>query len=242
MSTAQSELRADVARRVDSVRARIRSAGGDRRDVQLVAVTKGFGSEVVEAVLAAGVTDTAESYAQELVAKAAVVSGAHWHFVGRLQTNKVRQVAPFVHLWQSIDRPELADELSRRAAGARAMVQVNVCGEQGKGGCDPRDAPVLVDHLRRSGIDVVGLMAVGGFAASPERARPGFRLLNELADRLELAERSMGMSDDLEVAVEEGSTMVRVGRALFGPRPRPPAGHGAVQPPGVREPRLSRYL
>lgn len=242
MSTAPSDLEEHVACCVDKVRARIRSANGDRREVRLVAVTKGFGPEVVEAVLAAGVIDIAESYAQELVAKAAVVSKAHWHFVGRLQSNKVRQLAPFVHLWQSIDRPELAIELSRRAPGARVLVQVNVSGEPGKGGCDPPDAPRLVDHLLQAGLEVTGLMAVGRFAGAPERARPGFRLLSELADRLELAERSMGMSDDLDVAVEEGSTMVRVGRALFGPRPLPPADHGAAQPPGVREPGLSRYL
>lgn len=242
MSTMPSDLQADVARRVEAVRARIRSAGGDPSDVRLVAVTKGFGPEVVEAVVAAGVIDTAESYAQELVAKAAVVSGARWHFVGRLQTNKVRLVAPLVHLWQSIDRPELALELRRRAPRAQVLVQVNVCGEQGKGGCDPGETPVLVDHLRQSGFDVTGLMAVGGSAGSPERARPGFRRLNELADRLGLAERSMGMSDDLEVAVEEGSTMVRVGRALFGPRPLPPADREAAESLGARDPGLSRYL
>ena len=241
MSALRAELREQVERNVGSVRARIRSAGGDRRDVQLVAVTKGFGPDVVEAVLAAGVNDTAESYAQELVAKAAAVPDARWHFVGRLQTNKVRQLAPVVQLWQSIDRPELAVELRRRAPGAHALVQVNVGGEQGKGGCDPREAPVLVDQLHQSGIHVAGLMAVG-VAGSPEAARPGFRRLTELADRLRLVERSMGMSDDLEVAVEEGSTMVRVGRAIFGPRPSSPTGRGATEPTGVVEPRSSRYL
>ncbi|HVL02991.1 MAG TPA: alanine racemase, partial [Acidimicrobiales bacterium] len=108
----------------------------------------------------------------------------------------------------------------------------------GKGGCHPREAPGLVDLLHQSGIHVAGLMAVG-VAGSPEAARPGFRRLAELADRLKLAERSMGMSDDLEVAVEEGSTMVRVGRAIFGPRP---TDRGAAEPTGVMERRSSRYL
>ncbi len=217
-----------VAANVDTVRERIRSAGADPASVRLVAVTKGFGPSVVEAVLAAGVVDVAESYAQELEAKAAVVSGPRWHFVGRLQTNKVRRLVPLVELWQSIDRPALARELAHRAPGTRALVQVNVAAEAGKGGCDPDDVAVLVDQLRRSAIDVAGLMAVGGMGP-PEQARPGFRLLAKLADRLELVERSMGMSGDLEVAVEEGSTMVRIGRALFGERPSPSPGAGEAR-------------
>jgi pyridoxal phosphate enzyme (YggS family) len=220
-----ADLRDEVAVNVNTVRERIRSAGANPDSVRLVAVTKGFGPEVVEAVLSAGVVDVAESYAQELEAKAAVVSGPRWHFVGRLQTNKVRRLAPLVGLWQSIDRPALVSEVARRVPGARALVQVNVTAERGRGGCDPCDVPVLVDQLRQSAIEVAGLMAVGD-AGSPERSRLGFRLLTELADRLELAERSMGMSADLEVAVEEGSTMVRIGRALFGDRPSSPSGTG----------------
>lgn len=231
MSTGEADLGEEVAANVRAVRARIRSAGGDPASVRLVAVTKGFGPQVVEAVLSAGVVDVAESYAQELEAKATAVPGPRWHFVGRLQTNKVRRLAPLVELWQSIDRPALVSELARRAPGGRALVQVNVTAERGRGGCDPHDVPVLVDQLRESAIDVAGLMAVGR-AGSPERARPGFRLLAELADRLELVERSMGMSGDLEVAVEEGSTMVRIGRALFGARPSPSIGTGeALCPP-----------
>lgn len=240
MSTPEGDLGQRVALKVDEVRSRIHAAVGGRRPVRLVAVTKGFGPEVVQAVLAAGVTDIGESYAQELVAKAAAVPGARWHFVGRLQSNKVRRMASLVELWQSIDRPELAAELGRRAPGARALVQVDVCGGRGRGGCDPRDTPELVDQLRQAGVDVTGLMAVGA-VGPPEQARPGFRLLSELADQLHLPERSMGMSSDLEVALEEGSTMVRVGRALFGPRPLS-ASSGVAQSPGVREPRQSRYL
>lgn len=240
MSGPSAALREQVEHNVGRVRARIRSAGGDQRDVRLVAVTKGFGPDVVEAVLAAGVKDTAESYAQELVTKAAAVPDARWHFVGRLQTNKVRPLVPVVQLWQSIDRPELVVELRRRAPGAHVLVQVNVSGGQGKGGCLPGEAPALVEQLHQSGIHVAGLMAVGS-AGSPEAARPGFRLLAELADRLKLGVRSMGMSDDLEVAVEEGSTMVRVGRAIFGPRASATS-RGAAGSTGLMEPRLSRYL
>jgi uncharacterized pyridoxal phosphate-containing UPF0001 family protein len=146
------------------------------------------------------------------------VRAPRWHFIGRLQSNKVRQVAPYVTLWQSVDRLSLGQEIARRAPGAAVLAQVNVSGESTKGGCRPEELLGLLDGLRALGLDVQGLMTVGPLAA-PEAARPGFRELRRLADLHGLAVRSMGMSDDLEVAVEEGSTMVRVGSALFGPRP-----------------------
>lgn len=210
----------DVSANVEAVRRRIRDAGGEER-VRLVAVTKGFGAGAVDAVARAGVTDIGESYAQELLAKAPEVSatGLRWHFVGRVQTNKVRALAPIVDMWQSVDRPAAGDEIARRASVATVLVQVNVSEEARKGGCRPDETAALVQRLRMAGLDVAGLMAVGR-AGPPEIVRPGFRLLSQLADDLDLRERSMGMTDDLEVAVEEGSTMVRVGRALFGERPR----------------------
>lgn len=213
----------EVTAAVAEVRRRIEAAGGADR-VRLVAVTKGFGPDAVDAALRAGVTDIGESYAQELVGKAPAVTepGATWHFIGRLQTNKVRSVAELVGLWQSVDRATLGDELAKRAPGARVLLQVNVSDEPQKGGCLPAEAPALVKRFRQRGLEVAGLMTVGA-SGPPEAARPGFRLLNRLADDLGLVERSMGMSGDLEVAVEEGSTMVRVGRALFGERPRPGA-------------------
>jgi pyridoxal phosphate enzyme (YggS family) len=208
----------EVAERTAAVRGRIAAAGGGA-DVTLVAVTKGFGPDVVAAAVAAGIEDVGESYAQELLAKAAAVPRPpRWHLVGRLQANKVRALAGTVDLWQSVDRARLADELRRRAPGARVLVQVDVTGEPTKGGCPPGEVPALVDRLRDAGLDVRGLMAVGPLGPA-EDARPGFRALTALADRLGLDERSMGMSDDLEVAVEEGATMVRVGTALFGARP-----------------------
>jgi len=210
--------RDEVAERLAAVRERIAAAGGGD-DVTVVAVTKGFGPDAVAAAVDAGVTDVGESYAQELLAKAAAVaSPPRWHFVGRLQANKVRALAGTVEVWQSVDRPRLADDLARRAPGARVLVQVGGTGEPTKGGCPPGDVPALVERLREAGLDVAGLMAVGPLGP-PEAARPGFRALTALADRLGLPERSMGMSGDLEVAVQEGATMVRVGTALFGPRP-----------------------
>lgn len=205
------------------VRARIARAGDPER-VTVVAVTKGFGPDAVAAAMAAGLCDLGESYAPELAIKAlaGAASGpdVRWHFVGRLQSNKVRRLAGTVHLWQSVDRPSVVEELARHAAGAAVLVQVNVSGEPHKGGADPAATPAFVADVAAAGLVVRGLMCVGA-PGGAEAARPGFRLLRSLADDLGLVERSMGMSDDLEAAVEEGATMVRVGTALFGPRPGP---------------------
>mgnify|MGYP006277081759 CR=1 FL=1 len=195
------------------------------REVRLVCVTKAHGPEVAAAALAAGLADLGENYAQELAAKAALFSlhppagpAPRWHFIGQLQRNKVRLVAPHAYWWHTVDRAALADEVARRAPGASVFVQLDLAGTPGRGGCAPADAPALVDHARAAGLDVVGLMGVAP-PGTPEEARPGFRLLVEMADDLGLPERSIGMSGDAAVAVEEGATVVRVGSALVGPRP-----------------------
>lgn len=211
---------AAVTEALGRVRGRITAAGGDLERITLVAVTKGFDVDAVRAVRAAGVADLGENYAQELRAKADALgdAGARWHFVGRVQRNKVPLVAGDVVLWHGVDRLAVGNAIARRAPGAEVLVQVDVTGEPQKGGCPPAQVPGLVGQLRGAGLDVRGLMAVGP-AGPPEDARRGFRLVAALADDLGLDERSMGMSDDLEVAVEEGATMVRIGRALLGPRP-----------------------
>ena len=215
----------DVAARLATVRRRIADAGGDE-SIRVVAVTKGFGADAVEAAAAGGVTDVGENYAGELLAKraglgeaagTAAQSAVRWHFLGRVQRNKVRGLAPVVDLWQAVDRLAAGEEIARWAPGARVLVQVNASGEPQKHGTTFEGAPALVDGLRHLGLDVVGLMAVGP-AGAPQATRAAFRAVSALADRLHLGERSMGMTDDLETAVEEGATMVRVGRALFGPR------------------------
>jgi hypothetical protein len=208
-------------RRLADVRARIESAGGDPDRVTVVAVTKGFGPEAIEAALAAGLTDVAENYAQELAAKAAAFGDEprlRWHFVGRLQRNKVRLAASVVDLWQSVDRPALADEIARRAPGAAVLVQVDTSGDQRRGGAPSADVAMLVAHARSAGLDVRGLMGVAPIGTDAV-AREAFATVRRLADELALPVRSMGMSGDLEAAVAEGATMVRVGTALFGPRP-----------------------
>ena len=216
----------DLPSRVAAVRDRIAQAGGDPQAVRLVAVTKGFGAGVVREALDAGLEDIGESYVQELVGKATELGnsaddrGVCWHFVGRLQRNKVRKATPYVSLWHSVDRLALGAEIARFAPGAAVLAQVNASGEASKAGCEPSMAPALVDGLIDLGLDVRGLMTIAP-AGPAEAARPAFRALRDLAQRLGLEELSMGMSDDLEVAVQEGATMVRVGRDLFGPRPDP---------------------
>ena len=207
-----------VAARVVEVRDRIATAaaraGRDPGAITLVAATKTVDVARVQQVVDAGVVDVGENRAQELLAKTAV-EGARWHFLGQLQRNKVRQLAPWVGCWQSVDRAELGAEIARRAPGARVLVEVNVGEEPQKGGCAPAAVPALVDALLADGLDVAGLMTVPPHGDDPRR---WFAQLREQAADLGLAELSMGMTDDFEIAIEEGATMVRVGRALFGPR------------------------
>jgi pyridoxal phosphate enzyme (YggS family) len=204
--------------------ARAQNGGTVRSTVQIVCVTKGFGTDAIDAVRAAGAVAIGESYAQELLTKVDHLTGLDLHFIGRLQTNKVRAIAQHVALWQSVDREPLAIEIAKRAPGAAVLVQVNSSGEASKGGCEPDDTEALVERCQALGLDVQGLMTVGR-TGPPSGAREGFALTRAIADRLGLEQCSMGMTDDLEIAVQEGATMVRVGSALFGPRPR--ADHSA---------------
>jgi len=203
------------------VRARIVHAGGDPAVVRVVRVTKGFGPDAVQAALVAGLRDLGENYAEELVAKAeesGPKGGAVWHFLGAIQRNKVAALAPVVGVWQSVAREAEGARIARFAPGATVMVQVDLTRLPGRNGCRVEGVPGLVDRLRALGLDVVGLMTVA--APGREAAASAFGKVTQLADQLGLRERSMGMSEDLEEAVAAGSTMVRVGRALFGDRPQ----------------------
>jgi len=212
--------------RLAAIRARIDAASAESATsppVTLMAVTKGFGPGAVRTALRAGLCVVGENYADELVAKAAAVdadpgSVPEWHYLGAIQRNKVARLAPLVSCWQAVGRIEEGRAIARRHPGARVLVQVDVAGLPGRGGVPPSEVTGLVTALRGEELDVAGLMAVG-LPGPPEGARPGFRTLRRLADDLDLPVRSMGMTDDLEVAVSEGSTMVRLGRALFGDRP-----------------------
>lgn len=186
-------------------------------------MTKTFGLEAVLAARAAGLRAIGENYAQEVVAKlgaarAAGTLGVDVHFIGQLQTNKVRSLVGLVDVVESVDRPSLVDELAKRMPGSRILVQVDTTDEPGKGGCALTDVPGLVERAAQRGLDVIGLMSVGPTDGDAEAARPGFRAVRALVDRLGLRVCSMGMTADLEVAVGEGATEVRVGSALFGVR------------------------
>ncbi len=210
-----------VAERVAIVREQIEAAaqraGRDPASVRLVAATKTRSVAAIAAVVEAGVRDLGENRAQELVAKAPELAPLEpvWHFIGRLQRNKVNQLAPWVQCWQSVDRVELGDAIGRRAPGARVLVEVNVAAEPQKGGCAVGEVASLVDHLRHAGLLVEGLMTVAPAGVDP---RPSFATLRDLASRSEVAALSMGMSGDFEAAIGEGATIVRIGTALFGPR------------------------
>ena len=212
----------DVARAVADVHARIAAAaaraGRDPSEVTLIGAAKTVDAARVREAVAAGVVDVGENRAQELLEKAPLVPNVRWHFIGRLQRNKVRALAPWVTVWHSVDRDAAGEEIARRAPGATVLVEVNVAREPQKAGCDPDAVGGLVDRLRDAGLRVEGLMAVPPHRVDP---RPWFAALRDLAGNLHLHELSMGMTDDFEVAVEEGATMVRVGRALFGQRPVP---------------------
>jgi PLP dependent protein len=219
--------------RLAEVRARIEAAaersGRDPATVMLVAVAKTFPADVILVGLHAGLRDIGENRAQELKQKVAIIGDrTRWHFVGHLQTNKVRQVIGSVVLVHSVDRYGLAEAISRRARSLGivqdVLLEVNVAGEATKHGVDPSGATELAREANAlEGLRVRGLMTMPPPRSDAEDVRPHFRTLAEL--RAELVkevpganELSMGMSGDFEVAVEEGATIVRVGQAIFGAR------------------------
>jgi len=232
---AGTERVAEIERNLGAIRLRIaraaRAVDRDPSDVRLIAVTKTHPEAVVRAAVAAGLLDLGENRVDELVAKQEVVL-ARWHLVGQLQRNKVRAIVGRVALIHSVDRVPLIDAVGRRALELGlvqdVLIQVNVGDDPAKGGCSLADAGELVSYAAGTpGIRVTGLMTVpplpGVGVAPDEAARPMFRRLREERDELrarfpELVELSMGMSDDLESAVQEGATMVRIGSALFGTR------------------------
>lgn len=189
--------------------------------VEVIPVTKGFDDAAVVAAAAAGCTTVGENYAQDLLSKADTIKrlGMEVQFIGQLQSNKVRQLVDVVTLWASVDRTSIADEIAKRAPGARVLVQVDATGEPGKGGCAPADVADLISHATALGLHVEGLLTVGPTGLAPQAARPAFEMVRHLVDLHGLDVCSMGMSGDLEVAVACGATQVRVGSALFGPRP-----------------------
>jgi pyridoxal phosphate enzyme (YggS family) len=222
------DIRANLQRVLERIARAADHAGRRTEDVLLIAVSKTVEAERIRQAVAAGVRALGENRVQEARAKIAELGRpVPWHLVGQLQTNKAKEAVDLFELIQSLDRLELARELDKRARGrgrpVEALVQVNVAGESQKGGVAPVGLAALLDAVAGLGhVRVRGLMAVPPAASDPESARPWFRALRKLGERHGLAELSMGMSGDFEVAIEEGATMVRVGTAVFGPRPPRP--------------------
>ncbi|MFT3921942.1 MAG: YggS family pyridoxal phosphate-dependent enzyme [Myxococcales bacterium] len=220
----------EVAARLSEVRARIeaacRSCGRRSDTVRLVAVSKFHSVEAIRAAYAAGQRDFGENYAQELIEKAKALSDLpelRWHFIGGLQSNKAKLLAPHCHVVETLASASAAQALSERAVAAgrsvQVMLQVNVAGEQQKSGLGPAAVAELIARVRElPALELRGLMTIPK-AGDPDAARTAYRALAQLARAHALPELSMGMSDDLELAIEEGSTNVRVGTAIFGLRP-----------------------
>lgn len=224
---------ATLSARLAEVRARIAQAceraGRDPSEVTLVGVSKTQPHQAVRDAVTAGLVDLGENRAQDVLDQAAAAASAglapRWHFIGHLQRNKVREVLPVIHALHSLDSMRLIEEIERRweARGDRGplpcYLEVNVAGEEQKSGVAPTDLPgLLAAASAASVLRVEGLMTVAPQVADPEQTRPVFRALRDLAAAHGLHGLSMGMTEDYPVAIEEGATVVRVGRAIFGER------------------------
>ncbi len=220
---------------IQSVRQRIKNAakrsGRDPEDITLVAVTKNRPVSAVEEVIKAGIRDIGENRNQELLAKYKAVDGdVNWHFIGHLQRNKVKYIIPFVYLIQSVDSTALAEEISKRAAKIEKvqdiLLEVNISGEATKYGFSPKEVVPAIEELAQlKNIYIKGLMMMAPLLDNREQLRPYFAELKEMFDDLysrhepnfEMRYLSMGTTGDFEVAIEEGSNMVRIGTAIFRP-------------------------
>lgn len=218
----------DLRRNIDAVRGRIAAAasraGRDAGDITLIAVSKTHEATAIAAAFGAGMCDFGENRVQEAASKIPLLreQGVDpvWHLVGHLQTNKVTAAIDLFDILHSVDSLRLAKAISERARKrVGVLIEVNVAGEASKHGVSPGEALRLAEDVGElPNIDLRGLMTVAPQVDDPEDVRPVFRELRALRDAIGLRELSMGMTDDFEVAVEEGSTLVRVGRAIFGPR------------------------
>ena len=214
--------------RLQVVRSRIVDCGGDPETVRIVAVTKGRDRHDIGNALAAGLADLGENYAQELLRKVPCHPGARWHFIGNLQSNKVRRLAPHVALWQSVDRYRLLTELARHSPETPILIQVAEHAVPNRAGCEPSEARRLAVEAKALGLRPVGLMCMA-LPGSPEEVRRQFRGVRRLADELQLPVRSMGTSTDYGPAVIEGANLLRLGTVLFGAPPAAGAvGRGAA--------------
>jgi PLP dependent protein len=225
MGLKMSDLQANLV----AVRERIaRAADRSRRDpakVLLLAVTKVFPASVIRESFDLGLREFGENYVQEFEDKSPAVAdltGARFHLIGHLQSNKSKKAAELFHVVQTIDSAKLARRLDEGGRKLDVMLEVKLSEEDAKSGAAPSELPALIDAVRACpNLTLLGLMTMPPWSDDPEAARPYFRRLRELGELHGLAQLSMGMSHDIEAAVEEGSTCVRVGTALFGKRKKP---------------------
>ncbi|MDD3250616.1 MAG: YggS family pyridoxal phosphate-dependent enzyme [Smithellaceae bacterium] len=233
-------MRQEIEANIQKIRKRIAAAAAranrDPAGIRLMAVSKTVEPGQILKALGAGISLLGENYVQEAREKIPIVgSGAEWHMIGHLQTNKVKYVVRLFDWIHSVDRLELARELDKRASQhnrrLNVLIEVNVSGETSKNGAPPDGVPELVRQISTlPNLTIRGLMTMPPYSDNPENSRPYFQALRRLRDEIHAAaipnvrmdELSMGMTDDFEVAIEEGATIVRVGRAIFGERPYPP--------------------
>jgi pyridoxal phosphate enzyme (YggS family) len=216
---------------IDQVEVRIQTAvervGRSRDEITLVAVTKIFPAAVVCEAYSLGLRVFGENYVQEFAEKHSALSGlseAQFHFIGHLQSNKARQATELFHTVETVDSEKLARRLNDGGKLLEVMIEVKLSPEGAKAGAAPEELPALIDAIHGcSNLRLTGLMTMPPWNPDPETTRPFFRRLAELGRKHQLPKLSMGMSHDLEAAIEEGATHIRVGTALFGPRPKPSA-------------------
>ena len=185
----------------------------------LLPVTKGFGVEEVKAMLEVGLTQVGESYAQEIIQKAQIINDNRiaWHMIGRVQSNKVRKLSETISLWHSVDRKDLIAEIYKRKNESKILIQVDLSNRSQQGGCSLEEVPELIEFASSKGLKVDGLMTIG-VDKDVEATKRAFSRLAKLAESMGLREISMGMSDDYEIAIDHGATILRVGRGIFGER------------------------
>jgi pyridoxal phosphate enzyme (YggS family) len=218
----------NLPERIDQVEHRIQTAllrsGRTRDEITLVAVTKKFSAAVICAAYSCGLRVFGENYVQEFAEKRPVLSGlaeAQFHLIGHLQSNKARQATELFHTVETVDSEKLARRLNEAGKPLEVMIEVKLSLEGTKAGAAPEELPGLIDAIRACPyLQLTGLMTMPPWNPDPEKTRPFFRRLSEFARLHKLPKLSMGMSHDLEAAIEEGATHIRVGTALFGPRPK----------------------
>ncbi len=225
-------LKENIATIKQRITSACQRAGRSVEEITLVAVTKTVDSDIVNQSIALGICDIAENKPQEIVRKHDLIKGpVNWHMIGHLQSNKVKQIIDRVKLIHSVDRQSVVDEIEKRAAAHHKvidiLVQVNIGAESQKSGVAIADVKALLNYIEACRhIRVLGLMCIAPFMADPEQVRPYFKQMKAIFDEVKamplqnskIEILSMGMTDDFEVAIEEGATMIRVGTGLYGAR------------------------